>query len=94
LKRVLARDLIRFIDSTLPRLNDSEILPNTHRAQAHVNIGKADPEQTEPRPQHVTAIETVHARVHVIACRRFGKLIQKTASDMPKRMTTKSIAGE
>ncbi len=66
-------------------------MPDAHRAQAHVKIGKADPKKAEPCPQHVTAIKTAHACVRAIACRRLGKLVQKTASQMPQRMTTERV---
>src|SRR5882724_8142764 len=69
-------------------------MPDTHRAQAHVEIGKDHPEQTKPRPKHVAAIETGHARVSAIACRRPGKLIQKSASQMSERVTAKRVAAE
>jgi len=42
-------------------------MPDTHCAQTHVKIGKADPEETQPRPKHVAAIETGHARVGAVA---------------------------
>jgi hypothetical protein len=73
---MLARNLIRFIGLTLHRLNESNIVPDPHRTEAHVEIGETDPEQTQPRPKHVAAIETGHARVSTIACWRFRKLIQ------------------
>src|SRR6266487_576216 len=53
---------------------------------------KIVPEQTQPRPKHVAAIETAHARVRAIACWRLGKLIQKSASQVSQRVTAKSIA--
>ena len=34
------------------RLNDSEIVPDAHRAKAHIEIGEADPEQTHPCGGH------------------------------------------
>src|SRR4029077_15151006 len=46
---------------SLHRLNDSEIMPDSHCAEAHVEIGEANPKQTHPRPKHVATIETGHA---------------------------------
>ena len=69
---------------SLHRLNDSEIMPDAHRTEPHIEIGKANPEQTQPRPKHVTPIETSHAGVGAIACGRSGKLIEKAAGQMPQ----------
>src|SRR5262249_7165621 len=76
------------------RLKKPHIMPDTGRTQTHVEIGKGDPEKTKPCPEQVAAIKTAHARVGAIARRRFGKLIQKTASQMSQRVTTKGIAAQ
>ena len=52
------------------RLNDSEIVPDAHRAKAHIEIGEADPEQTHPCPEHVAAIETTDAAIGLVTGRR------------------------
>ena len=60
-------------------LENSPVVPDAHGAKAHVEIGEADPEQTEPRPKHVAAIEAAHATIGLVAGRRAGKLIAKSA---------------
>ena len=52
-------------------LNDAPVMPDAERAEAHVDIGKRDPEQTHPSPEHVAAIETTDAGVGVITGGRF-----------------------
>ena len=52
------------------RLKESAIVPDAHRAKAHVEIGEADPEQTHPCPEHVAAVETTDAGVGPVAGRR------------------------
>ena len=42
-------------------LENPQIVPDAHRAKAHVKIGETDPEQTHPGPEHVAAIETADA---------------------------------
>ena len=74
----------RFNASTIQRLNDPHIVPDSHCAQAHVEIGETDPEQAQPGPQHVTLIKARHASVRAIASWRLGKLIQKAAGQMPQ----------
>ena len=39
-------------------------------------------------------VETSHTNVSAIACRRFGKLIEKSAGQMSQGMTTKRITAE
>jgi len=43
--------------------NDPEVVPNSHRTKAHVEIGKADPEQTHPGPHHVALIQAGDATI-------------------------------
>src|SRR5262245_45171517 len=69
-------------------------MPDADRAQAHVEISKADPEETEPCPEHVALVETSHTCVSAIAGRRFGKLVQEPAGQVSERMTTKCITAE
>src|SRR5204863_125192 len=45
------------------RLNNPPIVPDSHSTEPDVKIGKADPEQTQPRPKHVPAIQTTHTGV-------------------------------
>ena len=57
-------------------LEDSPVGPDAHRAQAHVEVGEADPEQAAPGPQHVAAVEAAHAVVGLLAhrrCRQIGR---------------------
>src|SRR5262249_40618818 len=60
----------------------------------HVEIGKPDPKQTHPRPQHVALIQTADAAVSLITGRSARKLIAKSADQMPERMTTKGITAK
>src|SRR5689334_10037461 len=83
-----------FNASTFHRLKDSEIMPDAHCAKTHVKIRKADPKQTEPCPKHVASVKTSHACVSAVTRWRFGKLVQKTPGQVPKRMTTKRITAE
>src|SRR5205807_9208525 len=75
-------------------LENSPVVPDAHEARAHVEIGEADPEQTEPRPKHVAAIEAAHATIGLVAGRRAGKLIAKSADQMPERVAAKGEAAE
>jgi hypothetical protein len=49
------------------RLSEPDVVPYTDRAKAHVKISEANPEQTEPCPEHVTLVETSHASISAIA---------------------------
>src|SRR5439155_22126821 len=84
-------NFVTFLTNHL-RLQKPHIVPDSHCAQAHVKIRKAHPKQAQPRPQHVAAIKTGHARVRAKACRRAGKLVQKSASQMSQRVTAERVA--
>ena len=55
--------LERFVFSHRARLEQPEVVPDAHRAKAHVKIGEADPEKAQPRPKHVPSIQAGHALV-------------------------------
>ena len=69
-------------------------MPDAHRTKAHVKIAETDPEETHPRPEHVAAIQTGDTAISLITRWRARKLIEKSANQMPERMTTKGIAAE
>src|SRR6185312_13353309 len=52
------------------------------------------PEKTEPRPTHVTAIETAHAVVAPLAHRRASQSIPITAYEMAQRVTAECVAAK
>ena len=54
------------------RLEETEIVPDAHGAQANIDVGEADPEKAEPRPHHVTMIEAAHTIVALGAGRRLS----------------------
>ena len=56
----------------------------SRRAKADINVRQADPEQTDPRPHHVFAVEAAYAVVTFRAGRRLGFGIQKAADQMPQ----------
>src|SRR5262245_8821555 len=66
----------------LHRLNDSEIVPDSHSAEPHVQICKADREQTQPCPKHVATVQTSYARISAITAWRLPKLIAKSPNQM------------
>ena len=59
-------------------------MPDAQAAQAHVNIRKADPEQTDPRPEHMTAVKAAYTGITPGAGRRFGGFIHEPADQMPQ----------
>src|SRR6266511_1412491 len=68
-------------------LQEAQVMPHAHRTKPDVEIGEGDPEQTHPRPEHVSAIETAHAAVRLLTERRPGKLIDAAADKVPQGMT-------
>src|SRR3954463_12616792 len=79
---------------SLHRLNDSEIVPDSHRTEPHIQIGKANPEQTHPCPEHVAAIQTTHASIGAIAGWRFCELIAKSSDQVSQRVASDCVAAQ
>ena len=75
-------------------LEKSEVMPDAHGAQAHVEIRETDPEQTDPCPKHVAAVEAAHTGITPGAGRRFGRFIQEPADQMPQGMAAQCVAAE
>src|SRR5579871_6459971 len=75
---------------TPPSLKNSPIVPNAHRAQAHVNIRKAHEEHADPGPLHVIAVQAAHAIVSLLAPRRSRQHILDSAHQVTERVTAES----
>src|SRR5206468_9713210 len=75
-------------------LQEAQIMPHAHRTKPDVEIGEGDPEQTDPRPEHVSAIEAAHAAVRLLTERRLGKLIDAAADQVPQGMTAEGVTSE
>ena len=60
-------------------LQDANVFPHSRRAEADVEVGERDPEQTQPRPEQVATIETAHAAIGAMAERRFGEPVDSAA---------------
>src|SRR6266480_1601804 len=73
----------RFNDSTTSQ--NSYIMPDARRTKPHVEVGERHPEETQPRPKHMAAIETAHAAVGLLAKRRSGEPVYAAANQMTKR---------
>jgi len=52
-------------------LQDSPVMPDPHRAEADVDIGKSHPEQACPGPLLVSRVQAAHAIVELVAYRVF-----------------------
>ena len=53
----------------LRHLQEPEVCPHAHREQADVDVAERNHEEAEPRPAHVTAIETARAVVRFFSGR-------------------------
>src|SRR5438309_2663615 len=70
----------------------STLFPYTTLFRSHV--GERDPDETEPCPAHVTAVEAADTIVGCLANRRPGEAIEISADEMPKGVTTEGIASQ
>ena len=62
--------------------NNPPIMPDSHGAQADVQISKANPEEAQPGPEHVPTIEATDAGICAITRARCCQLIAKSADQM------------
>src|SRR5579864_3187468 len=65
-----------------------------HRAKPDVDVGKADPEQAAPSPDHVLAVEAAHAVVEFLLRGRVRQLVAATADQVAERMAAEGIAAQ
>ena len=73
-------------------LKESPVVPNTHRAEAHIEIGKSHPEETRPGPSLVPGIQTAHAIVKFVPHRMLRDLVEGSPHQMPERVTAKYVS--
>ena len=83
-----------FCISAVKILEDPPIVPDTHRAEAHVQVREPDPEQARPGPEHMAPVQTTHTGVSSGADRLFRDLIQKSTDQMAEGMTPERITAE
>src|SRR5271165_2972343 len=76
------------------KLEQDDIVDLTHGAEADINICKPDPEQTDPRPQHMTGIQATDAVICLGTSGRLGFGVQEPANEVPERMTAKGVKTE
>src|SRR2546430_11037047 len=69
-------------------LKNSHVMPAAHRTKPHVEVGERHPEETQPRPKHVSAIETAHAPIGFLAKRSSDEPVYAAANQMQKRTAT------
>ena len=65
-------------------LEQPHVMPDAHRTQSDEKVGESHPDQAEPRPAHVPAIEAAHAVVGFLPHRCAGELVDITANEMSK----------
>src|SRR5438067_3009332 len=75
-------------------LQEPDVVPDAHRAQADIHVGECNGEQADERPVHVPAIEAARAVVGELAGLTPRQLVEITAGDVPHRMATERVAGK
>src|SRR5262249_30270933 len=75
-------------------LEDPPVMPDTQRAESHVQVRESDPEQAHPGPEHMAPVQTTHAGVSFGADWLLRDLIQKSADQMAKGVTPERVSTE
>src|SRR5579883_449085 len=73
------------------RLEEPYIVPDAHGAKADVDVREANPEQAQPREQHVTAIQRRDAIVTRLTHRTLRNLIPAAAGQVAQRVAPERI---
>jgi hypothetical protein len=76
----------------MPYLKDSPIMPNAGCAEPYVKVCESNPEKADPRPKHMSPIQTTHAGVAPRIGRGPGNFIEEAADQVAKRMAAKQVS--
>ena len=74
--------------------NKSEIRPNSHRTQPHVNIRKTNDKQTDPCEKHVPFVQCADAAVGFFADGFVGQNVPRTADEVAEAVAAQSVKAE
>ncbi len=78
----------------LRHLENSPIMPDTHRTEADVDIGKRDPKEARPRPLLMGRIQAAYAIVEFMTDGVIGDLVEAASDHVPECMTPEDISGQ
>ena len=84
----------RAVSAGTQSLQDSPVRPNAHRAEADVEIGESDREQTHPRPAHVLAVKAAHAIIRLGDRRRPRQQVPASSDQMPQGVAAECVTRE
>jgi len=69
-------------------------MPDAHRTETDVYIGKSNPKKTRPRPLLMPRVQTAHEVVNLVPHRVFRYLVEGPPDHMPERMTPEYVSGQ
>src|SRR4051812_9729616 len=75
-------------------LDQSDVMPDTHRDETDVDVGEGDREEADERPLHVPPIEAAGAVICRFPNGLARQLVQIAADDVTHRVAAERIAGE
>ena len=75
-------------------LEDSPVMPDAHRTEADVDIGKRDPEQARPGPLLVPCVQAAHEVVDLVPDGVIGDLVEGASDHVPEGVTAEDISAE
>src|SRR5262245_46871504 len=75
-------------------LHNPPVRPHPLGAQPDIEVRKADPEQAQPGPRHVPAVQAARTVVRLVQQWRLRDLVLKPADQVPERVAAKRIPAE
>ena len=75
-------------------LEDSPVMPDAHRTETDVNIGKRNPEKARPSPLLVPRVQPAHAIVELVPDRMIRDPVECSSDQVPKCMTAEYVSAK
>jgi hypothetical protein len=69
-------------------------MPDAHRTEADIDIGKRNPQEAGPCPLLVSRIQGTHEVIYLLPNGVIGNAIKRASDQVPERMTPEYITGK
>src|SRR6266568_384160 len=75
-------------------LENSPVMPDAHRTQADIDIGKRNPKEARPGPFLVPRVKATHEVVNLLSYGVIRDTVECSSDQMPERMTPENISAK
>ena len=75
-------------------LENSPVMPDAHRTEADIDIGKRNPKEACPGPLLMPRVQATHAVVELVPYRVIRDLVECSSDQVPERMTPEYVSAQ